>query len=415
MWYNLLVILLVKCILIDGYDIMSVKPFEEHKFVLNENQRYIIYEFNNENKGTIYCYFKNGNLMSTRVTVYYDNETNINFDENNNIFLDYEEQGNLYQTANISFSAHIGKMYFVISNFNRDYDDCISIINNLGYYDITNMETFRYLYKFEKTNKNNITFSFDNNKKKKKYLYYQLKLPNDFHDKSIIKTKTSNIRLIIDKSICTYCGLINLTQFKNETINIQLVADYYFLDSSFNSLADNTLTGYVHQIFNSFELLIYYSDYYRIFPIKNEENSIQSIPSLNEQSYFIFVDISKAYKYIYLTVKLENVRKIVGQFYFYDSNDIPDIEKALPRDIKYRDGTNISSYSQIYDDFIEIKVEKKDKNSSCILFQMKTSYDSEYKVNFYKSLNINEFKNITIDLKNEINYSNYQIYNLIIQ
>ena len=126
-------------------------------------------------------------------------------------------------------------MYFVISNFNRDYDDCISIINNLGYYDITNMETFRYLYKFEKTNKNNITFSFDNNKKKKNYLYYQLKLPNDFHDKSIIKTKTSNIRLIIDKSICTYCGLINLTQFKNETINIQLVADYYFLDSSFNS------------------------------------------------------------------------------------------------------------------------------------------------------------------------------------
>ena len=55
MWYNLLVILLVKFMLIDDYDIISIKPFEEHKFVLNENQRYIIYEFNNENKGTIYC------------------------------------------------------------------------------------------------------------------------------------------------------------------------------------------------------------------------------------------------------------------------------------------------------------------------------------------------------------------------
>ena len=92
--------------------------------------------------------------------------------------MNYNKQKHLYQTSNLIFNSFIGNMYFVISNFIRDIKDNIHIINNLGYYDITNKETFKYLYKFNLTvktfDKRDITFSFNNNIKKK--ITYIIKL-----------------------------------------------------------------------------------------------------------------------------------------------------------------------------------------------------------------------------------------------
>ena len=220
--------LFIKFTLISCQDIIPIKPFENYAFDLNEKKRYVIYEFKNDNNGTIHTYFKNGNILSTKVAVYYD-KNKINFDENNQEFVNYEEQKSLYKTTNLTFNAYIGNMYFVISNFNRDFTDIIQIINNLGYYDSTNKETFKYLYKFNLTKKTYekriITFSFKNDIKKN-YLYYQIDILKSVKDYSEITTKDSKMSLKIIK-LNENTGIVDLSSYKNETINIKFELDSY--------------------------------------------------------------------------------------------------------------------------------------------------------------------------------------------
>ena len=168
-----LLTLFIKFTFISCQNIISIMPFENKTFFLNKSNRYVIYEFKNEKNGTIYAYFQNGNSLSTKVTVYND-KNKILYNEENEEFENFVEQKSLFQTTNITFNAFIGNMYFVISNFDIDFKDSIHMINNLGYYDITNKEFFRYLYKFNLTKiweQRTITFSFKNDVKKKNYLY----------------------------------------------------------------------------------------------------------------------------------------------------------------------------------------------------------------------------------------------------
>ena len=162
---------LISCFSQD-YEYESINPFENKTIILNETNRFKIYELNNENNGIIYIYFNEGNNISTRVSIYYDKK-NIKLNEEQDNFVNYIEQKNLFQKKILTFTVNAGKTYFVISNFIRDITDEFHLINILGYYDITNYEHFKYLYNLEIIKRNNISFSFDNKIKKK--IFYIIK------------------------------------------------------------------------------------------------------------------------------------------------------------------------------------------------------------------------------------------------
>ena len=369
------------------YEFESIEPFENKSIVLNETNKFKIYELNNTNDGIIYIYFKEGGHISTRVSIYY-NKYNIQLNEEQNNFVNYIEQKNLYQKKIITFTVNKGTIYFVISNFDRDITEEFHLINNLGYYDITKYELFKYFYNFPTVKRNNISFSFDNRKKQKNFLYYQI---NDFlpemRDETEIKTNTSNKNLNIDKKSIKNSGIIDISKYKNETINIRFIIHTEYTSYSLNQ---------------GFELLIYYSDYKYTFQIMNKESSIIYVPSIIENKYYIYVDINKAYNYIYLTVNNNN-QNISGKYHFYDSNFIDEIIEILP-DYNSNEGKNISYY-KLNDNQIKIKVEKPDNFKKSLLFHIKTSSDAQYKVNFYKYNDINYLQNITFNL-----WRNFIIY-----
>ena len=391
--FFIFIIFFMKISFISCEDIISINPFEKKNFILNEANRYVIYKFENSKIGTIHTYFDYGNILSTKVTVYYD-KNKIYYDKNKEEFVNYDEQKNLYKTSNLTFNSFNGNMYFVISNFIRDITDNIHIINNLGFYDITNKETFKYLYKFNLTekvwDKRNITFSFDNNIKKKNYLYYQIDYRNSISDLSEIITNKSKQKLKIIK-LNENTGMVDLSHYKNETININISINSYW------------------EVINSFELLIYYSDYKNTFSIINEENSYAFIPSIIKHQYFIFADLDKAYDNILLFVETKYITNFSGKYYFYESNKIQEILDILP-DSKSKDGIDIIS-SSITNYLYEIKLIRNIKYDKSVLFQINTSQDAKFKVKFFNPKYIYTFKNITFNLSYNQKYIIYQFYN----
>ena len=110
----------------------EIFPLEYKEVILNEENRYIIYEFDNKVEGTIYTCFMNGIESYTSVTVYYD-KTKININVTEKQLKDFNEQGYLYNTF-LQFKSYIGKMYFIISNFEVDFKDKMHIINMIFFF-----------------------------------------------------------------------------------------------------------------------------------------------------------------------------------------------------------------------------------------------------------------------------------------
>jgi len=397
-----LLTLFIKTTFISCQDIISIMPFENKTLILNESNRYVIYEFKNENNGTIYTYFKNGDSLSTKVTVYYD-KSKILYNKDNEEFENFVEQKSLYKATFLTFNSSIGNMYFVISNFDADFKDDIHIINDLGYYDITNKEYFKYFYKFNKTtryyDKRTITFSFKNDVKKKNYLSYQINtFRKSINDNTEITTKQSNMVLNVKKfakSNIEHGGTVDLSNFKNETINIKIIADEYIWGNSYDSI----------------EILIYYSEYANTYPLYNNENSYAFVPSLLVYPYYIYVNIEKAYDNIFLNMKT-NITNFVGsKYYFFETNKINDIIDIIPN-IEPKDWTDIisSQISEESDNLYAINI-KKMNNHKSVLFQISTTDDVEFTINFFKKISINEFQNQTFDLFNTQNYVIYEFNN----
>ena len=308
-----LLVLFIKFTFISCQNIISIMPFENKTFILNESNRYVIYELKNEYNGTIYTYFKNEGILSTKVTVYYD-KNKILYNKDNEEFENFIEQKSLYKTTYLTFNSSIGNMYFVISNFDVDFMDDIHIINDLGYYDITNKEYFKYFYKFNKTtryyDKRTITFSFKNDVKKKNYLTYRINtFRNSINDNTEITTNQSKIALNVkklNKNNYERGGTVDLRNFKNETINIKIIADSYVWTD----------------IIDSFEILIYYSEYENTYPIYNNETSFVFIPSIIEHPYYIYVNIEKAYDNIFLNMKTNIINFIGCKMILFTYNSI---------------------------------------------------------------------------------------------
>lgn len=397
-----LLTLFIKTTFISCQNIISIMPFQNKTFILNESNRYVIYELKNENNGTIYTYFKIGDSLSTKVTVYYD-KSKILYNKDNEEFENFVEQKSLYKTTFLTFNSSIGNMYFVISNFDVDFMDDIHIINDLGYYDITNEEYFKYFYKFNKTtsyyDKRTITFSFKNDVKKKNYLSYQINtFRKSINDNTEITTKQSNLVLNVKKyakSNIEHGGTVDLSNFKNETINIKIIADSYVWTD----------------IYDSFEILIYYSEYANTYPLYNNENSFAFIPSLLVYPYYIYVNIEKAYDNIYLNMKTNITNYVGSKYYFLETNKIKDIIDIIPN-IEPKEWSNIisSQISEKSDNLYVINI-KKMNNHKSVLFQINTTDDVEFTVNFFKKISINEFQNQTFDLFNEQNYVIYEFNN----
>ena len=278
-------------------------------------------------------------------------------------------------------------MYFVISNFEEDFSNEIYILNTNGYFDITNYEIFNFFYNFPKITKyldqRIITFSFKNDVKQKNYLNFQLytNYSYKFYENIEIATKTSNIKLEI-KDLDT----IDISQFKNETINI-----CFNISSTYE--------------FKYYEILIYYSDYGKIFPVMNKENSLAFIPSIKEQNYYIFVDIEKAYRDIFLTVNTSS--NFTYNYYLYETNNIEDFIDNYPIS---KNNTNIN-YSHLEDNLFEIPINNINESYKSVLIEMKVYSEAEYKVKFFKSIKINHFQNYTFKLDEQQRFIIYNFNN----
>ena len=376
----------LKVILINSYQIESIKPFEKKNFNLNEEETYKIYEFYNDKEGTIYVYFKVGNIMSTKVSVYY-NEYEININEKTQEVLDYKEQKTLYEKSFLNFYSFNGKMYFVISNFVRELSDEIHIININSYYDITNYDRFQYLYKFSQTvtsyETKYITFSFKNDVKKKNYLHYQLdNFKYSFNDLTVISTKSSKLRIWSESG-----KIFDISKFKNETINIEF----------------KITSGYA---FNSFNLLIYYSDYKNIFVL--DPSKPLTLPSIDSKQFFLFIKIFQGTKKLYLNIEsMNSIDK--NEYYFYETNQIEEVENYLPEYNTPSQGTIIPKL--IRNNSYEAQINITQYYYLSIILKVQIKNTANFSVYFYNKTTINLFEKMEFKLNENNRYIIYEYTN----
>ena len=345
-----------------NYEIHNIKPFENVKVELNETNRYIIYEFDNEHNGTIYIYFNDEYLNNAIISAYSD-AYKIYINEQKGELLYFNEQKTYNKNKFLTFKAFSGKMYFVISNYNNDFSNTIYIMNNFGFTDITNYEVYQYTYNFETINNPNeeriITFSFKNDIKQKNYLYYQLKSNNAsyINDYTIIKTKLSEMFLNIENE-----EIIDISNFRNETINIQF---------NFSSL----------YTIDSIELLIFYSEYRNIF-VTNPyvENYALEINSIKNRTFYVFIDLSKATSDIY--VKMKTITKEQYKYnymYFFKPNKIKEIEKNIESGQEYTYGSIKNG------NYYDIHIYNYNEYFKSIILFVELDAFTEIYVNFFKS------------------------------
>ena len=163
-------------------------------------------------------------------------------------------------------------------------------------------------------------------------------------------------------------GTVDLRNFKNETINIKIIADSYILGD----------------IIDSFEILIYYSEYENTYPIYNNETSFVFIPSIIMHPYYIYVNIEKTYDNIFLNMKTNIINFIGCKYYFSETNKMNNIIDIIPN-IESKEWSDIinSQISEISNNLYVINITKMNYYKS-VLFQIKTSDDAEFTVIFSK-------------------------------
>ena len=83
------------------------------------------------------------------------------------------------------------------------------------------------------------------------------------------------------------------------------------------------------EYFDYYEILIFYSDYNNIYPLYNNETSFSYIPSINHQTYYLFININKAYKNIFLTTKTTN-DNFTGQYFYSEIDQVENLGYNLP-------------------------------------------------------------------------------------
>ena len=406
---KILILIFLQITLLKCYKIEPIYPLENKTINLNNTNKYVIYEFQNElidYLGSIYIYFRNytqnnNNNITAKITSYY-NISNISINEESGEISNYNEQQILYNNTFLTFNSYKGKIYFVISNFNQSFSAKMHLLNNYGYTDITNYDIFRYTYFFEPLNREYffdsryITFSIKNDIIKKNYLNFHIfnensKTGGGFHAIGKISRKSIDQRYIYKYED----GILDISKFQNETILIHLSIGY--------DIDDKDPLPYL----DYFEILIFYSEYDNFYPLYNLESSFAFIPSIRKQTYYIMLDVNNAYKNIYINAKTKN-DNFTGKYYFYETNDIKEIKNDLSRTEK--PGNNIP-YSKIENNLYQIKINLIQPCKS-VLLKIETYYnDIEYRLYFFNSILVNPFENYTFNLNEE---QRFIIYNYIV-
>ena len=379
-----------------NYEIYDIKPMEIKSFELNyDNYQFIIFRFDNQYTGEIYISLIDTSYSARgiNVTLFYD-IYKININKVNHQIVNYKIQKQFTDNNLLIFPGYIGQNYFLISDkYKTNFAAKISILNNNGYNDITDYEIFQYIFKFDSTDNIVITFSFKNDIKQKNFLYYQIKdnlYAHPLRDNSIIKTKTSQRELIIDKNN----GVIDVSNFKNETINIQI----------------NVKVQIIHDIIKSLQILIFYSDYKNLFffnPLENNKNNTLVIYSIREKDFYIFINITRETRELYLNTnysKLLNIKPI--DYYLYKTNQIKEIENHLSSSfIPYKgEYTREIESEETYN----IVIKRPESTYKSVVINITTNNTLELKVNYYKKLNIKTYRKTLFKLNDEKNYIIYE-------
>ena len=164
----------------------------------------------------------------------------------------------------------------------------------------------------------------------------------------------------------------NITAYKNETIYIRV-----------NASCQN--------IINSFEILIYYSEYENIFELNSLiENSSLLVPSIKNTKFFIYVNINKTLRYFYLNIETSSINS--KRFYFYYTTNIKEIEKSI-----YRGDNDNYDFVKIKENQYQFKIYKYKKYSS-LIFETTLNDFAIFSIFSFNKTIINSYENIQFKL-----------------
>ena len=333
------------------FEIEKLYSFNETNVKLNKDKRYIIYEYLYESKysndnGDLFLFFENGKQINTKIDFYYEkNKIQIQ----NNKFINSNFSDDLFESnKKIYKNINRGLIYLVISNFIGDYTDTFQIFYYFEYYDISQIKIFKrdfylqvswiYFYATFKINCSNINYSF---------LHYQVSAYPEMY--------SSDLHLYINESrengYGVEMGYINLEDYKNEIILLKF----------------QTYTP------QAIQLLLYYSNYSRLYPIKLNESLY--FPVVRQDTKYIYVDIVNYTE----SIIFKTNNKMEGSLYYFETNDFETIQSKISSF-----GKSIAIESKKEGDgnyYITIPI-KKDNNMSIVL---KMTFKNDSYFNFTNS------------------------------
>ena len=280
--------------------------------------------------GDLFLFFENGKQINTKIDFYYDKNT---IQIKNNKFVNSNRTDDLFESNKKAYKdIKCGLIYLVISNFIGDYTDTFQIFHYFEYYDISQIKTFKrdfylqvswiYFYATFQIDCKNINYSF---------LHFQVSPYPIMY--------SSNLHLYI-----------------NETLEYRDIDIYYIpLEKYKNEIIMLKFQTYTPQ---AIQLLLYYSNYSILFPIKLNESLY--FPVVRQNTKFIFIDIVNYTESI--TLKTNN--EMDGRLYYFETNDFETIQSKI-----HSLGKSIAIASKKEGDgnyYITVPI-KKDNNMSVVL------------------------------------------------
>ena len=340
--------------LFKSFNFNKIYSYNEMDINLNQDKNYIIFEYNNSPKEiyypycshrpiqTLYIIFKEGNQINTIIDIYYNKEK---IQINNSKFINSFININLYNKNKIWFqNMNSTLIYIVISNFkSSSYKDTITVYNNMEYYDISNIEQFKYnIYNNKEDDSicyNFIGFSINNTNLNYSYFHYQ--------DKS----NSSKYYFINDENeyINEEDNYISLKESKNKMIYFMI----WFQDC---------LSEYIPIIFT-------YSNYSTLYPLSNIENRTFYAPILNYATKYIFIDISEYPQIFYFNINHE----MYIEYYFFETNDFETIESII---------SSLSGGEEAIIEHLSFSIERNDNKYIGLLLAIETSSDIFFSIDF---------------------------------
>ena len=222
----------------------------------------------------------------------------------NEKFINSSYSGDLYnKNKTWLYNLEAGKIYIVISNFkSNNYEDAITIFNDLEYYDISKINKIHYDIYYDSDDNSYafrwMTFRINNSNLNYSYLYHE------GWEIRYIKTE--------DEDIYGNKDIISLKDYENKIIYLFFFHQGYAMYSS--------------HFWIDFEA----SNYSLLYPLTDIENRTFSheILGYNSKYTYLFINIADYPNIFYFTINHEMSIK----YYFFETDDFELIESKIPFD-----------------------------------------------------------------------------------